>query len=133
MTSQPIEVTADSRIKALVLLAPDVSLFMSEGALRHVQIPILLLVPEKDYMPLETIEVVQNGIPKRSQLTHRLVKNAGHYSFLSPFPESIRNRVGDAGRDPEGFARDQFHQELNSEVLSFLQKALEVDHNHQHD
>ena len=128
--SQPIEVTADSRIKAVVLLAPDVGLFMSEGALRHVHAPILLLVAEKDYMSLETVEVMMNGIPERSQLSHRIVKKAGHYSFLSPFPESMKSRVGDAARDPEGFDRDQFHQELNPEVLSFLQRALAVDHNH---
>jgi len=130
ITSQPIEVTADSRIKAIVLFAPDVGLFISEGALRHVHVPVLLLLAEKDYMPLETVEVMMNGIPEHSQLSHRVVKNAGHYSFLSPFLESIRSRVGDAAKDPEGFDRDQFHQELNPEVLSFLQKALAVNHNH---
>jgi len=127
ITSQPIAVTADERVRAIVLLAPDVSLFMSEGALRNVRVPILLLAAEKDYKPLETIEVVINGIPDRSQLTHKVVENAGHYSFLSPFPESIKNRVGDAAKDPEGFDREQFHQELNPEILSFLRKAFAVD------
>lgn len=126
ITSQPIEIAADSRIKAVVLLAPDVSLFMSEGALHNVHVPILLLLAEKDYMPLETIEVMINGIPKRAQLTHKIVQNAGHYSFLSPFPESLKSRVGDAAKDPEGFDRDQFHQELNLEVFSFLQKTTRV-------
>jgi len=128
ITSQPIAVTADGRINALVLLAPDVGLFMSEGALWNVHVPILLLVAEKDYMPLETVEVMMNGIPERSRLSHRVVKNAGHYSFLSPFPESIKSQVGDAAKDPEGFDREQFHQELNLEVLSFLQRAFAVDH-----
>jgi predicted dienelactone hydrolase len=123
INSQPLEVTADSRIKAVVLLAPDVSLFMSAGALRHVHAPVLLLLAEEDYMPLETIDVLSNGLPDRSQLTHRMVPHAGHYSFLSPFPESIKPRVGDAARDPAGFDRDQFHQELNPEVLNFLQSA----------
>ena len=112
--------------KAVVLFAPDVSLFMSHGALRHVHVPVLMLVAEKDYMPLETVEVVMNGIPERSQLSHRIVKNAGHYSFLSPFPESIKSRVGEAAKDPEGFDRKQFQQELNLEVLRFLQKATRV-------
>lgn len=130
ITSQPIAVTADRRVKALVLFGPDVSLFMSEGALRNVHAPILLLAAEKDYMPQATIEVVMNGIPDRSQLSHRAVKNAGHYSFLSPFPESIKSMVGDAAKDPEGFDREQFHQALHVEVLSFLRKALAVDRNH---
>lgn len=130
IASQPIAVTADHRVKALVLLGPDVSLFMSEGALRHVHAPVLLLVAEKDYMPQETIAVLRNGLPEGAQLTHRVVKNAGHYSFLSPFPESIKSMIGDAAKDPEGFDREQFHQELNLEVLRFLQSAFAVDHNH---
>lgn len=125
LTSQPIAVTADERVRALVLLAPDVSLFMSEGALREVHAPVLLLVAENDYMPQETIDVLNNGLSERAQLTHRVIKNAGHYSFLSPFPEAMKNRVGEAAKDPEGFEREQFHHEMNTEVLSFLQKIFE--------
>lgn len=125
LASQPIAVTADRRVKALVLFGPDVSLFMSEGALREVHAPVLLLVAEKDYMPHETIAVLRNGLPKDAQLTHRIVKNAGHYSFLSPFPEAMKSRVGEAAKDPIGFDRDKFHQELNIEVLNFLQKIFE--------
>ncbi|MDZ7267569.1 MAG: dienelactone hydrolase family protein [candidate division KSB1 bacterium] len=125
ITSQPIAVTADRRVKALVLFGPDVSLFMSEGALREVHAPVLLLVAEKDYMPQETIAVLRDGLPERAQLTYRVVKNAGHYSFLSPFPEAMKSRVGEAAKDPAGFDREKFHQELNLEVLSFLQKIFE--------
>lgn len=125
ITSQSITVTADHRVKALVLFAPDVSLFMSEGALRNVHVPALLLVAEKDYMPQETIAVLRDGLPERAQLTHRVIKNAGHYSFLSPFPEAMQSRVGEAAKDPDGFEREQFHHEMNAEVLSFLQKIFE--------
>ena len=126
INSQPIAVTADSRIKAVVLLAPDVSLFMAAGALRHVHAPVLLLLAAKDYLPHETAEVLINGLPERSQLTYRIVPNAGHYSFLSPFPESLKTRVGDAARDPAGFDRSQFHLELNLEILNFLRNTLSV-------
>ena len=124
LTSQPIAVAADRRVKAVVLFGPDVSLFISEGALRNVHAPVLLLVAEKDYMPQETIAVLRDGLPERAQLTHRVVKNAGHYSFLSPFPEAMKSMVGEAANDPAGFDREQFHHELNAEVLGFLQKAL---------
>lgn len=126
LKSQPIEVTADSRVKAVVLFAPDVSLFLSDGALSNVNTPILMLLAERDYAPIETAEVIVNGIPNRSQISYRIVENAGHYSFLSPFPEAIKSKVGDAARDPKGFDRDRFHQELNGEVLDFLQGALGV-------
>ena len=125
---QKIAGAADSRIKAVVLFAPDVSLFMSDGALSNVNVPVLLLVAEKEDTPLETAEIVMNGLPDSSQLSYRMVENAGHYSFLSPFPESIKNRLGGAARDPASFDRDRFHEELNMEVLDFLQRELEVDH-----
>lgn len=127
ITSQPIAVATDRRVKALVLLGPDVSLFTSEGALCEVHVPVLLLVAENDYMPQETIDVLNNGLPERAPLTHRVVKNAGHYSFLGPFPEAIKSQVGEAANDPAGFDREQFHRELHEEVLRFLRKALAVD------
>lgn len=122
---QSIDVTADGRVKALVLLAPDVSLFMCDGALNRVNIPILLLVAEMDFGPHETIEVLLQGLPHPSLLTHRMVKNAGHYAFLSPFPDAIKSRVGDAAKDPDGFDRKKFHQELNMEILEFLNRVLD--------
>ena len=123
--SQPIEVAADGRVKAVVLMAPDVSLFMPAEAWRDVHVPILLLVAEKDYKPVETIELMLKSVPEPSKLRHYLIKNAGHYSFLSPFPESMKSRVGDAARDPEGFDRDRFHRDLYPEIMSFLSDALE--------
>ena len=49
---QLIEVTQDHRIKSLVLLAPASVWFRAEGALRAVNLPILMLDAEKDpYTP----------------------------------------------------------------------------------
>jgi hypothetical protein len=54
----------------------------------------------------------------------KLVKDAGHFSFLSPFPAIIKDKVGLAARDPEGFDRENFHNRLQTEIHAFLNNKL---------
>jgi predicted dienelactone hydrolase len=119
--SQRIDVLPDSRIKALVLLAPGTVWFQADGALREVKVPILMLSAEKDpYTPYYHAQIVLDGIINKEKVQHRVVENAGHFSFLSPFPESMTLAAFLPSQDPEGFNREAFHHDLNREVLEFL-------------
>jgi predicted dienelactone hydrolase len=116
-----INVTSDYRIKALVLLAPASVWFMAQGALSGVNVPILMLIGEKDeYTPSFHAQIILEGVPDKTKLQYRVIKNAGHFSFLSPFPESMTNVAFPPSQDPCGFNRVSFHNELNAEVLEFL-------------
>ncbi len=120
-----VEVESDGRVKALVLLAPATGWFMPEDALRKVNIPILLLVAEHDpFTPRWQGELVLDGVPDRSRVTCRVIENAGHFSFLSPFPPAMRSSKFPPSTDPEGFDRERFHDTLNAEVLAFLDGTL---------
>jgi pimeloyl-ACP methyl ester carboxylesterase len=89
--------------------------------LSGVNIPILMLVGEKDeYTPYYHAQIILDGVPDKAKIQHRIVENAGHYSFLSPFPESMTNAAFPPSQDPFGFNRESFHHELNAEVLDFL-------------
>ena len=55
----------------------------------------------------------------QDKLTYRTIKNAGLYSFITPFPESIRGSLGEIGKDPEGFDRSAFHNTLSKEIADF--------------
>ncbi|MBD2723765.1 alpha/beta hydrolase family protein [Hymenobacter armeniacus] len=122
---QPIPVPADARVKALVLLAPATPWFMAPGALRHVRVPILLLEAEKDeHLTRFHGEIVLNGVPDAGQLTHRVVANAGHFSFLSPFPAARVSPAFPPSQDPPGFDRMQFHAVLYPEILAFLSRTV---------
>ena len=122
---QPIPVPVDVRVKALVLLAPATPWFLAAGTLRHVQAPILLLSAEKDeHTPAWHGETVLNGVSNPGAVTHRVVPNAGHFSFLSPFPTARVSPAFPPSQDPPGFDRAAFHEELNAEVLAFLRQAL---------
>jgi predicted dienelactone hydrolase len=117
----------DQRITALVLLAPGRTLdaFGQAGSLEQVKAPVLMYSAEgEDRRPYEQLDLARAGYAQPRQFEHRLVANAGHYSFLSPFPEALRHRVGPAASDPEGFDREAFHRKLNQEVEYFMRRTL---------
>jgi predicted dienelactone hydrolase len=115
----------DDRVRALVLLAPATIWFMAEGALKDVRVPILMLTGEKDELTLSAhAEIVKRGLLEGAQLERRVIPNAGHYAFLSPFPEAMSSPTFPPSQDPIGFDRARFHEEMNAEIEAFLRRAL---------
>jgi predicted dienelactone hydrolase len=122
-----IEVELDPRVKALILLTPAAPWFMAAGALSNVRLPILLWTAETDTITPEFhADLVKAGVPDESLIEHRLGANAGHFSFLSPFPGSMINPAFAPSQDPEGFDRGRFHEELNAGILEFLRRVFPV-------
>lgn len=116
----------DKRVKAIVLLAPVGVLFKSKTSLSGVNVPTLMLSAEKDEELTEPYHtnVIKNNFPNKKLLLDCTVKNAGHYSFITPFPDAIKQDVGLAGQDPKGFDRKKFHEALSVDVVAFINKAL---------
>ena len=118
---EPVATVADGRVRALVLLAPAAAWFSHPGALRRVHAPILLLSAEHDaHTPPAYAQLVRDGVPDPARLTHRVVANAGHFSFLSPFPAARISPDFPPSQDPPGFDRARFHEVLNPEIAAFL-------------
>ncbi|MBF0501708.1 MAG: alpha/beta fold hydrolase [Candidatus Riflebacteria bacterium] len=124
-TRERVDVVSDPRVRALVLLAPATAFYYPEDSLRNVTVPILMLVAEHDDItPRWQAELVLDRVPDRTQVTFRVIENAGHLSFLSPFPLHMRNAKFLPSTDPNGFDREKFHEQLPAEILSFLDKQL---------
>ncbi len=122
---EKIFVTPDSRIKAVVLLAPATAFFTPKGSLDNVTVPILLLAAEKDQItPKEHSELVLNQVLDKTMVHFEIIENAGHFSFLSPFPKSMRSPKFLPSTDPKGFDRESFHSSLNKKILTFLRGAI---------
>ena len=124
---QPHSVTTepDRRVRAVVLLAPAAVWFRAPNALRDVQVPLLMLLAEIDELtPVFHAQVVLDGLPTQTRIEHRVVPNAGHFSFLSPFPVAMTSPGFPPSQDPPGFDRARFHDELNTQVKAFLQREL---------
>lgn len=118
---QLIPVTPDSRIKSLVLFAPASVWFKGEGALNEINIPILMFTGEKDQItPCFHAQLIVDGVRNGEKIQCRVIENAGHFSFLSPFPEGMTDPSFPPSQDPPGFNRERFHQKLNVEVTEFL-------------
>jgi len=116
----------DERVKAIVLMAPVGVLFKSEDALDKVDIPMFLLRAEKDTVLSEPYQsdIIAQNYKNKDLLTYCTVANAGHYSFITPFPKEISSELGPVAQDPEGFERDKFHQLLSADIVNFLGSAL---------
>jgi predicted dienelactone hydrolase len=125
-TRERIEVPHDSRIGALVLMAPACGYFLAPQALRAVTAPILALTAERDELtPDGQIRAALDGVPDRSRVTIETVRNAGHFSFLSPFPRSMHHPQFAPAWDPSGFDRERFHQRLAVTVLQWIGERRE--------
>ncbi len=137
--SKKLSVVHDDRVKSLILLAPAAIWFCQNKALNDIKCPILMYVGEKDELTGPECPIllksgkkdecmpygyhttlILEGIPDKKKIQVKLVKNAGHFSFLSPFPEHMTNIRFPASQDPIGFNRKAFHDELNNELLNFL-------------
>jgi predicted dienelactone hydrolase len=125
-TGQQVAVQNDPRVKALVLMAPAAGYYFPDKALDKVNIPILLLTAEHDrFTPKKwTADVIINGVPDQSKVTFRTIPNAGHFSFISPFPSTMKSQNFLPSTDPEGFDREEFHRQLPTDILDFLNDKL---------
>ncbi len=116
---EKIEVLADYRVKAIVILAPGAGWFFN--GLQAVSIPILLYMAEHDPVtPLWNAEVILEGISDKRLVIYKMIENAGHFSFISPFPAHMSNPNFLPSTDPEGFDRVAFHKKLAPEILAFF-------------
>ncbi|WP_104401574.1 alpha/beta hydrolase family protein [Vibrio penaeicida] len=116
----------DIRIKAQILMAPVGAPFISAKALHNVNIPTMLLVPEKDDELTEAhnADVIRKGLESKGKLTYINVPNAGHYSFLTTFPEYLKSELGPIANDPEGFDRKAFQQTLGKRFADYLKEVM---------
>jgi hypothetical protein len=70
--------------------------------------------------PFDNVERIVFQVPDKNNVTIHTVENAGHLSFLSPFPEVLVTPDFIPAQDPEGFDRVAFHERLTGEVVAFL-------------
>ena len=124
-TARAIHVEPDDRVAAVVLLAPATPWFMAGGALHDVQVPVLMLTAEHDpHTPAEHATILLEGLPPEAWVEHRVVANAGHFSFLAPFPPEMATPGFPPAQDPPGFDRTAFHETLYRDVSEFFRRVL---------
>jgi len=122
---RPVAVVRDPRVRALVLLAPASVWYLLDGALADVDVPILMRTGELDLQaPSMHGDIILRGVPDRARVDHRVIPNAGHFSFQSPFPAAMTRPDFPPSQDPAGFDRAAFQKALNAEIEVFLRGSL---------
>jgi len=120
-TRQPIPVAHDSRIGPLVLMAPACGPFLAPRSLVALSAPILALTAEHDTLtPDAQVRAALAGVPDPARVEIHTVPNAGHFSFLTPFPPHMHHAHFAPAQDPSGFDRERFHQWFPGLVLEWL-------------
>ncbi len=118
-TRQKVTVKGDDRVKGLVLMAPATGWYAYPEGLTDVSVPVLIYEAEKDPFtgPEHAARVVDQV---KGDVDLRRIKNAGHFSFLSPFPKDVSGPHFPPSVDPDGFDRVAFHKQLSQEIETFL-------------
>ncbi len=120
-----VATVADPRIAGLVLLAPATPWFSGPGALADIRVPIMMRSAEHDaYTPAWQTDIVRNGLDPDTPLDYQEVTNAGHYSFLSVFPDSMALPGFEPAGDPPGFNRAAYERQLAVEITDFIAEVL---------
>jgi predicted dienelactone hydrolase len=119
--SQPL--VHDPRVKALVIADP-LSFFPTPDSLREVKVPVQLWSSERgddDVLP-HSVAALVDDLPAKPEF--HLVRNAGHFAFLTPCPTELASGVPELCSDAAGFDRVAFHQEFDAQVLRFFRDHL---------
>jgi len=108
------------------LLSPVGIVFKEARSLDTVTLPVLMLRAEKDDELVEPYQadIIAANLPNKALLDYRVIKNAGHYSFITPVPERLKAELGVIAQDPAGFDRRAFHRELGGEISNYLSRVL---------
>jgi predicted dienelactone hydrolase len=113
----------DPRVRAIVLLAPNGVPFTDE-TLARVSVPVLLYGAERDDLTPVPYHAARLAKALPPDTEYVVVKGAGHFSFVTPFPGALALLAGEAARDPAGFDREAMHATMNREIAGFFDRKL---------
>ena len=122
----PVTTVRDARVRAVVLLAPALPWFGAPGALADVDAEIFARVGALDGIsPPAQVQHALRSLPEAARVDLAVVPEAGHFSFLSPFPPALAHLP--PASNPPGFDRAAYQGVLATEVTAFLRRALSSD------
>ncbi|WP_421780616.1 alpha/beta hydrolase family protein [Kiloniella litopenaei] len=118
----------DPRISAAVVVAPGFGFAFDQSALKRITLPLQLWSGTNDLnVPTESnADLIFKSLPQEPE--YHLVKNAGHFAFLSPCNPVLQKQNPRVWNmvcvDAPTFNRKEFQKEFNEEVIRFFNKKL---------
>lgn len=113
---------ADSRIRAVVTMAP-LAVVFTEESLARIKVPMQIYTAERDTVLKGRYhgERLRTAMPGAG---FEQVDNAGHFAFMAQTNFPIAADAGDPGANPPGFDRQAFHRRLEQDVTAFFDRHL---------
>lgn len=121
----------DFEIKAAVLLAPAYGPLFTQSDLSAIEIPIKLIAAENDQELNNQFNVsyFKSFLPTASAIN--FIKDAGHFTFIAPCSNELKNAAPSICKDPVGVDREEIHKQLNKDIAVFFEyilKQKETEH-----
>lgn len=112
----------DPRVRAIIAADP-LNLFDDAG-LANVRIPVQLWASERGGagVTLAHTQAIKEGLKQAPEW--QIAKGAGHFVFLSPCPEELREEIQEICEDPAGIDRKAWHVLMNQAVVAFFKRHL---------
>ncbi|MGI9286923.1 MAG: alpha/beta hydrolase family protein [Pseudomonadales bacterium] len=111
----------DPRFKAAVVMAPAINPGLTQESLSSIDIPIQLIMSERDELLGDTPNRMAKWVPN---VTVTSIPAAGHFVYISPCNEIGKGQVAQICADSEGVDRAMIQRKLKSSVLGFLNSEL---------
>ena len=112
----------DPRIGAAVLMAP-LTAHHSDDSFDGLATDLLLIQAEKDQVLVPPYHAQRlKDHPKVQEFW--TIKEAQHFSFLAPFPDALKAKLGKLAMDAPGFDRVEMHRVMNQRIRNFLDQTL---------
>jgi predicted dienelactone hydrolase len=114
---------SDNRIRAVVVAAPALGFTFASG-LQAVTMPVQLWRAADDrILPYPFYaEAVRQALPQAPEL--HLVEHAGHFDFLAPCSDALRQAAAEICTSEPGFDRAAFHADFNRAIVTFFHATL---------
>ncbi|WP_300720062.1 dienelactone hydrolase family protein [Pseudomonas sp.] len=120
-----LEPVADTRVKALLLMAP-LSLMFGRQTLAQVHVPVLLYSGEGDTLvyPEQNADQLARKLPVAPEF--KLIPGAGHFVFMAPCTDEQLAAMPGLCTDADGVDREDIHRDLIDEARRFFSKTLQA-------
>lgn len=119
----------DPRIKTAVIIDPGIVETLTVESLEQIDIPMLIInLGDEDKIPMGVY--ARSAADAISSATYSIVNDATHFSFLAQCkPKGAQILINEGELDPlcddaGGRARSAIHDELSSQIVTYLQEHL---------
>jgi predicted dienelactone hydrolase len=121
-----LDYIAEPRVKAAFLMAPALGFLFEREDLAAVTAPVRIYRAGDDELLREPYASERYRALLPNAPEYEIVEGAGHYIFLAPCSEKLRQALPAVCADPPGIDRAAFHRRLNGEMVAFFRRTLGV-------